>query len=252
LTNPSRVAIVTGAGRGIGAATAAELAASGIAVGVLDVTAEACEKTVEEIVSSGGAAVAGAADVTDDGQVMEAVGHVAAKLGPPTILVNNAGVVRNHLLAEMTDDDWNTVLDVNLRGTFLMCRAVRQYMVDLGWGRIVNLSSASALGNPEQANYSAAKAGILGLTRALALELGPSGITVNAVAPGYIVTDMTKTTAASMGADFKRLQKAVARRTPVRRVGTPEDIAHAIAFLAGEGAGFVTGTVLYITGGLIL
>lgn len=252
MTKPSKVAIVTGAGRGIGAATAAELAAEGIAVGMLDVAAEACEETAAKIVSSGGTALAVPADVTSGEQVTEAVARVAAELGPPGILVNNAGVVRDHLLAEMTDEDWSTVLEVNLSGAFLMCRAVRRYMVDRGWGRIVNLSSASALGNLEQANYSAAKAGVLGLTRALALELGPSGITVNAVAPGYIVTDMTKATAARVGTDFARLQKTVARRTPVRRVGTPEDIAHAIAFLAGDGAGFVTGTVLYVTGGLTL
>lgn len=247
-----KVAIVTGAGRGIGAAAAARFAESGTAVGVLDVTADACEQTAMKINASGGTALAAPADVTDDSQVQAAVARVAAELGPPTVLVNNAGVVRDRLFEHMTDEDWNVVLDVNLRGAFLMCRAVRQHMVSAGWGRIVNMSSASADGNREQVNYSAAKAGVLGMTRALALELGPAGITVNAIAPGYIVTDMTRATAARMGADFEKLQRTVARRTPVRRVGYPEDIAGAIAFLASEGAGFITGQVLYVTGGLVL
>jgi 3-oxoacyl-[acyl-carrier protein] reductase len=252
LTEPRRVAIVTGAGRGIGAATAIRLAEAGTAVGVLDIAADACEQTAEKINVSGGTALAAPADVTDDSQVKAAVAHVAAELGAPTVLVNNAGVVRDRLFEDMTDEDWNVVLDVNLRGAFLACRAVRQHMVSAGWGRIINMSSASADGNREQVNYSSAKAGILGMTRALALELGPAGVTVNAIAPGYIVTDMTRATAARMGADFGKLQRTVARRTPVRRVGHPEDIAAAVAFLASEGAGFITGQVLYVTGGLVL
>jgi 3-oxoacyl-[acyl-carrier protein] reductase len=252
LKEAHRVAIVTGAGRGIGAATATRLAEAGTAVGVLDITADACEQTVEKISASGGTALAAPADITDDGQVKAAIAKVAAELGPPTVLVNNAGVVRDRLFEDMTDEDWNVVLDVNLRGAFLTCRAVRQHMADAGWGRIINMSSASADGNREQVNYSSAKAGILGMTKALALELGPVGITVNAIAPGYIVTDMTRATAARMGSNFEKLQRTVARRTPVRRVGRPEDIASAIAFLASEGAGFITGQVLYVTGGLVL
>lgn len=246
-----QVAIVTGAARGIGAATAARLAAAGAAVAVVDLRAADCARAVERITAAGGTALAVPADVTADEQVQGAVEEVAARLGPPTVLVNNAGVVRDQLLEELTRADWDTVLDVNLRGAFTMCQAVRPHMVARGWGRIVNLSSTSANGSREQANYASAKAGVQGLTRTLAIELGPSGITVNAVAPGYIVTDMTAATAARLGVDFTEFQKIVAAQTPVRRVGTPEDIAHAIAFLTGEGAGFITGQVLYVTGGTV-
>jgi 3-oxoacyl-[acyl-carrier protein] reductase len=244
-----RVAIVTGAARGIGAATARRLAADGAAVAVLDLDEPSCAGTVEQITGAGGRAIGVGVDVADAGQVAAAVERVAAELGPPAILVNNAGVTRDNLLYKMTDEDWDTVLGVHLRGAFLMSRAVQKHMVDQRWGRIVNLSSVSALGNRGQANYAAAKAGMQGFTKTLAIELGPFGVTVNAVAPGFIVTDMTAATAARLGMDFEQFQQAAAAEIPVRRVGQPEDVANTIAFLASEDASFVSGQVIYVAGG---
>jgi len=245
----ARTAIVTGAARGIGAATAIRLAADGFAVGVLDLDEAACAGTVAQITAAGGTARALGADVGDADQVAAAVAAAATALGEPTVLVNNAGVLRDNLLFKMTEDDWDTVLRVHLRGAFLMSRAVQGYMTGARYGRIVSLSSTSALGNRGQANYAAAKAGIQGLTKTLAIELGPFGVTANAVAPGFIVTDMTAATAARMKVDFEVLQKAAAEQIPVRRTGTPQDIAHAVSFLVSEGAGFVSGQVLYVAGG---
>jgi 3-oxoacyl-[acyl-carrier protein] reductase len=244
-----RVAIVTGSARGIGAATARRLAEDGMAVGVLDLDEAACAGTVKEIADAGGRALAVGADVSKTDQVAAAVDRVAAELGGPTVLVNNAGVIRDNLLFKMTDDDWDTVLGVHLRGAFLMSRAVQKYMVDQRYGRIVNLSSSSALGNRGQVNYSAAKAGMQGFTKTLAIELGPFGITANAVAPGFIVTDMTAATAARVGVPFEDFQKLAADRIAVRRVGLPADVANVISFLVSEGAGFVSGQVIYVAGG---
>ena len=245
----ARVAIVTGAARGIGAATARRLAADGMAVAVLDLEESACKPTVEAITSAGGKALAIGTDVSQAAQVEEAVERVAAELGAPAVLVNNAGVIRDNLLFKMSEEDWDTVLGVHLRGSFLMSRAAQKHMVAQRFGRIVCLSSSSALGNRGQANYSAAKAGLQGFTKTLAIELGQFGITVNAVAPGFIATDMTKATAARVGMDFGDFQQAAASQIPVRRVGQPEDVAHVISFLASEGAGFVSGQVIYVAGG---
>jgi 3-oxoacyl-[acyl-carrier protein] reductase len=244
-----RIAIVTGSARGIGAATARRLATDGMAVAVLDLDEDACAGTVKEIADAGGRAMAVGADVSDSAQVQAAVERVAAELGEPTVLINNAGVIRDNLLYKMTDDDWDTVLGVHLRGAFVMTRAVQKYMVAQRFGRIVNLSSSSALGNRGQVNYSAAKAGMQGFTKTLAIELGPFGITANAVAPGFIATDMTAATAARVGVSFEDFQKAAAERIPVRRVGQGSDVAHTISFLVGEGAGFVSGQVIYVAGG---
>ena len=244
-----RIAIVTGGARGIGAAIARRLAHDGMAVAVLDLDEAACADTVEGITGAGGTAIAVGADVSQSEQVQAAVRRVADTVGPPTVLVNNAGIIRDNLLFKMTEDDWDAVLSVHLRGAFLMSRAAQAHMVEAGWGRIVNLSSTSALGNRGQVNYSAAKAGMQGFTKTLAIELGKFGVTANAVAPGTIETDMTAATAARIGVDFNDFKAAAAQQIPVGRVGQPDDIAHAVSFLVSEGAGFVSGQVIYVAGG---
>ncbi|MFE9427340.1 3-oxoacyl-ACP reductase FabG [Kitasatospora sp. NPDC006697] len=248
-TSSQRVAVVTGAARGIGAATALRLAADGYAVAVVDLTEEAGKETAERIAAAGGKALAVGADVSDEAQVEAAVTRIAAELGAPVVLVNNAGVLRDNLLFKMSAADWDTVMNVHLRGAFLMTRAVQKHMVDAGFGRVVNLSSSSAQGNRGQANYSAAKAGLQGFTKTLAIELGKFGVTANAVAPGFIATDMTAATAARVGMEFEAFKQAAASQIPVQRVGLPEDIAHTVSFLASEGAGFVSGQVIYVAGG---
>jgi 3-oxoacyl-[acyl-carrier protein] reductase len=245
----NRVAVVTGAARGIGAATAIRLAQDGFAVAVLDLEESAGKETVEKITAAGGRAIAVGADVSNAEQVAAAVERVASELGAPTVLVNNAGVLRDNLLFKMSEQDWDLVMNVHLKGAFLMTRAVQKHMVDAGYGRIVNLSSSSALGNRGQANYSAAKAGLQGFTKTLAKELGKFGITANAVAPGFIATDMTAATAARVGMGFEEFKQAAATQIPVQRVGVPEDVAHTISFLVSEGAGFVSGQVIYVAGG---
>jgi len=245
----SRVAIVTGAARGIGAATAKRLAADGLAVAVLDLKADDARDTVQAIEAAGGRALAVGADVGDAEQAQAAVDRVAAELGPPVVLVNNAGVTRDNLLFKMSDDDWDLVMHVHLRGSFLMSRAAQKHMTEATWGRIVNLSSTSALGNRGQANYSTAKAGLQGLTKTLAIELGKFGVTANAIAPGFIATEMTKATAARLGRDWDEYVVERAAGIPVNRAGRPEDIAHTVSFLVSEGAGFVSGQVVYVAGG---
>jgi 3-oxoacyl-[acyl-carrier protein] reductase len=248
-TTEQRVAIVTGGARGIGAATAVRLAEEGRAVAVLDLDEAVCKDTVEKITAAGGTALAVGCDVSDADRVEAAIARVVEGLGAPTILVNNAGVLRDNLLFKMSESDWDTVVNVHLKGAFLMTRACQKHMVDAKFGRVVNLSSSSALGNRGQANYSAAKAGLQGFTKTLAKELGKFGITANAVAPGFVVTDMTAATAARVGMSFEEFQAAAAIQIPVQRVGRPEDIANAIAFFTGEQAGFVSGQVLYVAGG---
>ncbi|NKZ04098.1 3-oxoacyl-ACP reductase FabG [Actinomadura latina] len=245
----NRVAIVTGSARGIGAATAVRLAREGFAVAVCDLDEAACAGTVETIEKDGGTALAVGVDVADSAAVSAAVARVAAELGPPVVLVNNAGVLRDNLLFKMSDDDWDTVMSVHLRGSFLMSRAAQEHMTKAGWGRIVNLSSVSALGNRGQANYSAAKAGLQGFTKTLAIELGRFGVTANAIAPGFIATEMTAATAARVGVDFEDFKAAAAKEIPVRRVGVPEDIAGTVAFLVSDDASFVSGQVIYVAGG---
>ncbi|MCM3896520.1 SDR family oxidoreductase [Gordonia sputi] len=244
-----KTAIVTGSGRGIGAAVAKRLADDGLAVAVLDITEEAAADTAKAINDAGGKAIAVGADVSDEASVNAAVEKVAAELGAPTVLVNNAGILRDNLLFKMSVDDWDAVMGVHLRGAFLMSRACQKYMVDAGWGRIVNLSSTSALGNRGQANYSAAKAGMQGFTKTLAIELGKFGVTANAIAPGFIETDMTAATAARVGMDFEEFKNLNASAIPVARTGKPEDIAHTASFFASGGAGFVSGQVIYVAGG---
>jgi 3-oxoacyl-[acyl-carrier protein] reductase len=244
-----RIAIVTGAARGIGAGAAIRLAADGMAVAVLDLNEDDCARTVKEIENAGGRALAVGCDVSKTDQVNAAVERIAAELGPPTVLVNNAGIIRDANLFKMTDEQWDAVLNVNLKGAFLMARAAQKYMTEAKWGRIVNISSSSALGNRGQSNYSASKAGIEGFTKTLAMELGKFGITANAVGPHFIATDMTQATAASLKMSFEDLVEAYRKQIAVQRVGQPADVAAAVSFLVREDAGFVSGQVIYVSGG---
>ena len=243
------VAIVTGGARGIGAAVASRLARDGFAVAVLDLDAGSCAPVLEDIVSAGGRAIAVGADVADEGSVHDAVQDVAERLGPPVALVNNAGITRDNLLFKMTNEDWTSVMEVHLRGAFLMARAVQSHMVERRWGRIINMSSCSSLGNRGQANYAAAKAGLIGFTKTLALELGPFGVTANAIAPGFIQTRMTEETAHRLGMTLEQAIEMASANTPVRRVGQPEDIAAAVSFFAAQENSFVSGQTLYVAGG---
>ena len=242
-----RVVVVTGGARGIGAATAQRFAEEGASIAVLDLDESSAAATAESLGAP--RAVGLACDVSDGDSVSTAVGAVVEQLGKIDVLVNNAGVTRDNLLFKMTDEDWDTVINVHLRGAFLMTRAVQQHMVAAKYGKILNLSSVSALGNRGQANYSAAKMGLQGFTRTLALELGPFGINANAVAPGFIVTEMTDATARRVGVEPEDYRNAAAERTPVRRVGYPQDIAAAAAFLCSDEASYITGQTLYVDGG---
>ncbi|EHK88204.1 3-oxoacyl-ACP reductase FabG [Saccharomonospora azurea] len=247
--SPSRVAIVTGAGRGIGSAIARRLASDGFTVALLDLAEDAVKAGADAINADGGRAIGVGVDVSDADAVDAAVATVAEQLGAPGVLVNNAGITRDNLLFKMSESDWDSVMNVHLRGSFLMSRAAQKHMTEQGWGRIVNLSSTSALGNRGQANYAAAKAGLQGFTKTLAIELGKFGITVNAVAPGFIETEMTAATAERVGVPFEDFKKAAAAEIPVRRVGQPSDIAGVVSFLVGEDASFVSGQVIYVAGG---
>ncbi|AMM20668.1 beta-ketoacyl-ACP reductase [Frondihabitans sp. PAMC 28766] len=244
-----KTAIVTGGGRGIGAAIGKRLAADGLAVALLDLNDDDATSTAASITEAGGKAIGLKVDVADEQSVASAVAAVTEQLGAPTVLVNNAGILRDNLLFKMSVDDWDMVLGVHLRGAFLMSREVQKHMVEAKWGRIVNLSSSSALGNRGQVNYAAAKAGMQGFTKTLAIELGPFGVTANAIAPGLIQTAMTETTAARLKMPFDDFLAEASKGIPVRRVGQPDDIAAVASFFASEGAGFVSGQVLYVAGG---
>jgi len=249
LSTTGRTAIVTGAARGIGAATAIRLARDGNAVAVLDMDLPACEQTVSTITGAGGRAIAVAVDISSPEAVSAAVAQVVKELGIPTILVNNAGIIRDNLIFKMPLEDWDAVMNVHLRGAFLMTKAVQVHMTAENYGRIVNLSSTSAQGNRGQVNYSAAKAGVQGFTKTLAIELGSFGVTANAVAPGFIATAMTRATAERMGISFEDFLAGAAAQIPVGRVGQPEDVAAVISFLASEEAGYVSGQIIYVAGG---
>jgi len=241
-----RVALVTGGAQGIGEAIGARLAADGAKVALLDLNAETVAATAERI---GGGAIGIGADVSKADQGQAAVDRGVAEFGALHILVNNAGVLRDNLLFKMSEEDWDTVMSVHLKGAFLCSKAAQAHMVSAKYGRIVNMSSTSALGNRGQANYATAKAGLQGFTKTLAIELGPFGVTVNAIAPGFIETAMTKATAERIGTDIDTMRAAVAASVPVRRGGVPADIANTAAFFAGEESGYVTGQVIYVDGG---
>jgi len=247
-----RVAVVTGSARGIGYGTAQRFAQEGARVAVLDLDQEAAKKAAAALPGADHpktSHVGIGCDVTDAASVEAAVEKVVAELGGIHILVNNAGITRDNLLFKMTDDDWDMVIGVHLKGAFLMTRAAQKHFVAQKYGKILNLSSVSALGNRGQANYSAAKMGIQGLTRTLGIELGPFGVNANAIAPGFIATDMTDATASRLGIPVDEFRKMNAEANPVRRVGFPEDIAAAAAFLCSDEASYITGQTLYVDGG---
>lgn len=244
-----RVAIITGAAQGIGAATAARLARAGASVAVVDLNEVGAGRVADSIKAAGGQAIGVRCDVSQRADVEAAVQRAADELGPVGVLVNNAGVLRDNLLFKMSDDDWDTVIGTHLKGTFMFTRAAQKYMVEQRWGKIVNVSSVAALGNRGQSNYSAAKAGIQGLTKTHAIELGRYNINVNSVAPGFVETDMIRATAARQGVDFEKYKQAAIDRNPMRRVARPEDIANAVALLCSEDASYINGQVIYVAGG---
>jgi 3-oxoacyl-[acyl-carrier protein] reductase len=241
-----RVAVVTGAAQGIGEAIVRRLSADGARVAALDLNEEGAQKLVDEL---GGDGLGLACDVSNREQVDAAIDRVASELGSVDILVNNAGVTRDNLLFKMSDEDFDTVFGIHVRGAFLCTRAAQRYMVEKKYGKIVMMSSRSALGNRGQTNYSSAKAALQGMVRAVSIELGPFGINVNAIAPGHIETAMTKATAERMGVDYEDMQKRTIERQPIKRVGKPEDVANLAAFLVSDESSYITGQTIYITGG---
>lgn len=243
-----RIAVVTGAARGIGAAIACRLAADGHDIAAIDLDAAACADTVAKVRTAGRRACAIGADVADEDAVARAVDIVREQLGEASVLVNNAGILRDKTMLKMELADWTRVIEVNLQSVFLTCRAFAPAMRSAGWGRVINLSSVAALGAFGEANYAAAKAGVQGLTRTLALELGRFNITVNAVAPGFVVTEMTREVASRAGIAFEDMIAEQLRTIHVGRPGEPQDVANAVAFFADERASFVTGQILYVAG----
>ncbi|MBO2012203.1 SDR family oxidoreductase [Hymenobacter negativus] len=248
MNSTPKIALVTGAAQGIGAGIAQRLAADGCRVVVLDQTAQAGYHTVAAIERAGGQALAVGADVANEQAVAEALERIIAEVGAPTILVNNAGFARDGSLTAMSVQDWDEVIAVHLRGSFLLTKACLPGMKAAGWGRLVNISSISAQGHRDRANYCAAKAGMHGFIKSLAVELGPDGITANVVAPGLVVTAMTEATARRKGLTLEAHLHQAIRQIPVNRAGTPADVAHAVAFFASEAAGFITGQVLFVAG----
>ncbi|RBP08021.1 3-oxoacyl-ACP reductase FabG [Rossellomorea aquimaris] len=242
-----KVALVTGGSRGIGKAIAKLFAEEGARVAILDVNEEALLEVSEELREY--EIYTKVANVVESEEVEVALKEVYESFGSVDIVVNNAGVIRDNLLFKMTDTDWQTVMDVHLKGSFNVAKAAQGYMVKNRYGRMINISSTSALGNRGQANYATAKAGLQGLTKTLAIELGPLGITTNAVAPGFIETEMTRETAKRIGIPFEQLVEASLQGIPVGRSGQPEDIANAVAFFADESSSFVNGQILYVAGG---
>lgn len=247
-----KVAIVTGAAHGIGQAVAARLCGDGCHVALIDVDEDACVAAAEELTGRGYRALPIKADVTDLASLSAAARQMATHLGPASIVVSNAGFARDASLDAMSLDDWDTVQAVHLRALFYLTKLHLPHMKRQGWGRLVAVSSISANGHPDRANYCAAKAGIEGFIRSAAVELGPFGITANAVAPGLIVTGMTKVSATRRGVSLDEHVREARSMIPVGRTGTPGDIAHAISFFASEQAGFVTGQVLTVSGGVIV
>ncbi len=244
MTFKDRVALITGGGRGIGAATAQRLARDGAKVVVSDLDSGPAEEVAGPIKG-----LAIACDVTDRRQVDDMVARTVSELGRLDILVCCAGIIRDNLVFKMTDEDWDAVIDTHLKGTFFCARAAQKTMVEQKYGKMVFLSSTSALGNRGQANYSTAKAGLQGMAKTLAIELGPFNVNVNAVAPGFIETRMTRQTAERMGVDYEALKMGAASQIPLRRVGQPEDVAGVIAFLCSDESGFVSGQTVYVRGG---
>ncbi|HEY8953561.1 MAG TPA: 3-oxoacyl-ACP reductase FabG [Candidatus Dormibacteraeota bacterium] len=239
-----RVALVTGAGRGIGAATAQLFAREGAKVAVSDLDEGPAKEVAGPI---GGLAIA--CDVSDRAQVESMVQRTVKEFGRLDVLVTCAGIIRDNLLFKMADEDWDAVIDTHLKGTFLCAQAAQKHMVENKYGKMVFLSSTSALGNRGQANYSAAKAGLQGMARTLAIELGPFNVNVNTVAPGFVETRMTRATAERMGVDYETFKLGAASQIPLRRVGQPQDIANVIAFLCSDESSFVSGQNIYVRGG---
>ena len=237
-----KTAIVTGAANGIGAAITTRLSAEGANVVVCDVNLEAAEAHASTLAK--GRALVAKADVTNATEVSAMVEKALAAFGGVDILVNNAGLTRDMRITKMSEADWDIVVDVILKGAFLCTRAVLPHMSEQKWGRIVNISSRAHLGNPGQANYSAAKAGLIGFTRALSLEAGRNFVTVNAVAPGMINTAMVRSLP-----HWSAIRENAEKTTPIPRIGEPEDIADAVAFLVSERASYISGEVLHVTGG---